>query len=438
MKTNTLATKADREEIETLKSKVQDNIERNIRLADDLALLKAELEMKEKIKSHDDGLATEGSEFLLAPGEMPFPDVPVTDSEAQLATIDEARHHEMILDAVQRGLGSKTALMKETGLEETVIIQTLANLVEQRKIIETKVGKRLKYTTLEQELQAKLKIDLDNQIKETPPKKGKKSAKKSFDKKSEEPAPAEPPKEEPTLSAKESESTKNEFESSPIKSEPREKLPPSPYDFERQKPLKSKKKSKKVQEPIESKEPVESPEHPIEDKPIVTDNQRKKGKSSPPKEKKRKDVAQSKKEMPEKDEPVAESTVDVKPVKAKEELPAESKSDRELPIEKVIEAMPEELVRIDDLPVIKKTLAELSDDEIHVLNAISEEGMTVSGIQSKVGKHLKRFALLRALRVLIDSGHVGILTKGRLELYQKINVQKMDKMKQENKQKEVK
>jgi hypothetical protein len=46
---------------------------------------------------------------------------------------------------------------------------------------------------------------------------------------------------------------------------------------------------------------------------------------------------------------------------------------------------------------------------------------------------MKRFALLRALRVLIDSGYVGIIKKGRMDLYQKINVTKMDKKKQ-NKQ----
>ena len=89
----------------------------------------------------------------------------------------------------------------------------------------------------------------------------------------------------------------------------------------------------------------------------------------------------------------------------------------------------------DELPVITKKLEDLSEDERQVLNVISREGMSISGIQAKAGKGVKRFALLRALRVLIDSGYVGIITKGRMDLYQKINVKKMDKMKQnKNKQ----
>ena len=92
----------------------------------------------------------------------------------------------------------------------------------------------------------------------------------------------------------------------------------------------------------------------------------------------------------------------------------------------------------DALPVITKKLEDLSDDERQVLNVISKDGMTISGIQSKVGKSLKRFALLRALRVLIDSGYVGIITKGRMDLYQKINFSKMDKTKQNKSKQELK
>ena len=64
--------------------------------------------------------------------------------------------------------------------------------------------------------------------------------------------------------------------------------------------------------------------------------------------------------------------------------------------------------------------------------------MTLSGIQSKVGKGMKRFILLRALRVLIDSGHVGITAKGRMELYQRITVQQMDETDNRKNRKEVK
>jgi hypothetical protein len=92
----------------------------------------------------------------------------------------------------------------------------------------------------------------------------------------------------------------------------------------------------------------------------------------------------------------------------------------------------------DGLPVITKKLEDLSDDEYRVLDVMTNEGMTISGIQSKAGKGMKRFALLRALRVLIDSGYVGIITKGRMDLYQKLDVKKMDKMKKDKTNKEVK
>jgi len=83
-------------------------------------------------------------------------------------------------------------------------------------------------------------------------------------------------------------------------------------------------------------------------------------------------------------------------------------------------------------------MSELSKEELEVLDAIGEGAMTLSGIQSKVGKHLKRFALLRALRVLIDSGHVGVTAKGRMELYHKITVQQMDESDNRKNKKEVK
>jgi hypothetical protein len=353
----------------------------------------------------------------------------------------------MILDAVRRGLGSKTALMKETDLEESVVVQTLAGLVEQKRIIETKIGKRLKYTTLEQEFDIKLKANMGAQVEKDHPKKGKKSVKKALDERPEPPTIEIAP-----------EPVKEESSSPPVKPEPREKLPPSPYDFERLPPLKSKTKGRKAREPTEP-EPIDSPEPTVEDNVISTEHHRKKKEKVPPsKEKKGKGDVPSKKAKPEKI--VAEPAKEESPDKAKEDTITESKSEKapprinnesekispkikkepekEPPAVEISEVPPEEPTRIDDLPVIRKTFAELSEDEVHVLDAISEEGMTVSGIQSKVGKHIKRFALLRALRVLIDSGHVGILTKGRLELYQKIKVQKMDKMKQENNQKEVK
>ncbi|MDO9537150.1 MAG: hypothetical protein Q7J68_02405, partial [Thermoplasmata archaeon] len=101
-------------------------------------------------------------------------------------------------------------------------------------------------------------------------------------------------------------------------------------------------------------------------------------------------------------------------------------------------AVKEETIIEDELPIIQKKMDELTEDELHVLNAMSGDAMTMSGVQSKVGKHMKRFALLRALRVLIDSGYVGIIAKGRMELYQKIKVQQMDKMDNKKNKQEVK
>ena len=107
--------------------------------------------------------------------------------------------------------------------------------------------------------------------------------------------------------------------------------------------------------------------------------------------------------------------------------------------EKVPEAAPEEQAHAaDEFPVVRKELSELSEEELQVLEAVTRDGVTLSGIQSKIGKNMKRFVLLRALRVLIDSGHVGIVAKGRMELYQRITVEKMDTKLDEEKNKEVK
>jgi predicted transcriptional regulator len=86
---------------------------------------------------------------------------------------------------------------------------------------------------------------------------------------------------------------------------------------------------------------------------------------------------------------------------------------------------------------VNRSLAELSEDEKKVLASITAQGVTVSAIQSKAGKGLKYAALLRALRNLIDSGYVGIVTKGKMTLYQKITVEKMDKQKNEENKTEV-
>lgn len=390
MQETTLATKADREEIEQLKGKVEENMERMRSMADDLALLRAELQMKGKIEGSD--LPPAESEMIIAPGETP-----IEATGEQVATPPESAPEPepsaKVLEAVGRGLTSKSSIASDTGLDATAVAECLHSLVAQRKILAKKSGKGFKYTTLERELEEKLKAQEPEQPRSKKGKKAKASAEETP-----EPIPADVP----------------EPEKSP---EPVPEEPAAPEVI-----------------------PEENPEVPSESK---AKGKRKKAKLSPekepttrkePKAKKGRKWVDSPPENQGENAPAEEAPAPIaEPVPQKTPTPTV-----EEPAEPVKEPDIESPALLDDLPVIKKTLEELSDDERQVLDAVSEEGMTVSGIQSKLGKHIKRFALLRALRVLIDSGHVGILTKGRLELYQKINVPKIDKTKHENKQKEVK
>ncbi|MDD4307459.1 MAG: hypothetical protein PHU53_01450 [Thermoplasmata archaeon] len=385
----TLATKADRDEIEQLKGKFEEQTERMRFLADDLALLRAELQMKGKIEGSD--IPPAESEILIAPGETPM-----EMSGAQAATPSESAPESepslKVLEAVGRGLTSKSSVALDTGLDAAAVAECLDSLVAQKKILAKKSGKGVKYTTLERELEEKLKAQEPEQKPRS--KKGRKGKASAED--PPVPIPEESP--EPEKSA----------ESVPEEPAAPEIIPEEHPEVISESKAKGKRKKAKPspeEEPSPKKEPkakkgrkwVESPPENMEESPSA--------------------------EPAPITEPAPQDTTE----------PAAGE-----PAEPVTEPDVESPILMDDLPVIKKTLDELSDDERQVLDAVSEEGMTVSGIQSKLGKHIKRFALLRALRVLIDSGHVGILTKGRLELYQKINVPKMDKTKHENKQKEVK
>jgi hypothetical protein len=396
MKNNTLATKADREEIESLRSKVEAANERISALSNELSLLKAELEMKEQMKTPDT-IQPEGAEdMIMAPGEMPGGTEDGTAEPASDAQAGTEETDEKIIEAIRGGSGTKTAIVKATGLEEPEVKDAIARLVEQRKIIEKKSGKRSKYTTLDRELEEKL-VEFPAEEPGKKPKKGgkKRKASESGDEFA-EPTPI--PEPEPIAPATEPVPPGPAIqEQEPVQVAPDEPPEPTPEPAPA---------APEIQEP-EPKEPVES-------KPA---RKGKKGKGSKP----RAMIV----------EPVAEPK--------EPEMPEPSPEEPEPPTaEPVEEKAPTTTDIADDFPVIQKALEDLSEDEKRVLESLSEDGMTVSGIQSKIGKDLKRFALLRALRVLIDSGHVGILTKGRLELYQRINVQKTEKNEREKSKKEVK
>lgn len=398
MKNNTLATKADREDIDALRTKVEDSLERVMGMSTDIALLKAQLEMKESIKAAEEArpaeVPTEAGEILLAPGEMPS----ATESESPERAADSAATEEKILDCVRNGKDSKTAIVRDSGLEETQVADAIARLVEGKKLIEKKSGKRVKYTTLDKEIEQKL-----DAVKEEPapkkPKKGRKA--KAKEERAGEPVPTEVHEAE---------------------AEVRPELPETkPEELPVEEAL-GKEQPQEMEQEADPKEsapvPESKPETAEEPKP------KKKGKKAKgKKEKSRKETAWVDEPKP---EAISEEPAPEEPAPPQEPAPKESA--KEGP-GKGIE---------DDLPVIKKPLGDLSEDEKKVLDVISVEGMTVSGIQSKIGKGMKRFALLRALRVLIDSGHVGILTKGRLELYQRINVEQMDKTDNSRSKKEVK
>ncbi len=361
IKNTLMEAKASKEDISNLMEKLKERDEAHARLSDEVNLLKAEVEMKKEIEAKE-----EKDESFIVPGET-NEDIPEESAAPDEQEPEEEKTDVLpvILDAVQKGASSKTAIIRETGIDEDTVLENIAILVKDNKVIEKKAGKRIKYLTPEVEMEEKLKA----QGKKEPAKKKSKSKKPS----------------------KKDESDKETKKKTEKK--------------ENKKKKDSGKKAKK-----ETEKPDKKPKP--EKKPVkqVTDDKEGKKTSKQPGEK------------PEpKDKPEAQKPEEKKN-KAKEETKAE----------------PEEKHVDDELPVITKSLEELSDDEKHVLDSMGKDGMSISGIQSKVGKDMKRFALLRALRVLIDSGYVEIITKGRMDLYKKINVKKIDKKEKEKDSKEVK
>lgn len=399
----TLATKADREDIDALRIKVEDSLERMMNMSTEIALLKAQLEMKESITAAEETLPAEapeeGGAMLLAPGEMP-----ALESEPAETSPDLNEACEKILECVRNGKDTKTAIAKESGLDAARVAEGIARLVEGKKLIEKKSGKRIKYSTLDRELEEKLGSAGEEPAGPQKKKKGRKTKAREQDDKPEEPRTGDAPAAEPEAVPEPKEEKHEEPEEEPAAEEPPEPEPKKPEEA--------------------AAEPGEEPPatgKPVKEKPAKA---RKKGKKA--KEKKtRKGTAWVEEPQPE-------------AIKAEtgEKPPVREQAPEPIPEEPAREEPPKSLE--DELPIIRKTIGELSEEEKAVLGAISPEGMTVSGIQSKVGKGMKRFALLRALRVLIDSGHVGILTKGRLELYQRINVEQMDKTENSRSKKEVK
>ncbi|MBA3044906.1 MAG: hypothetical protein KKH41_07990 [Candidatus Thermoplasmatota archaeon] len=419
-----LAAKAGQEEVDALRTKLEENNERCIRLADELALLKVELEMKSSIEEKESEADAEGA--FLAPGEEPSvsqPDIPEGGMFSTLQEKVDAMNEAddllvAVLDAISRGLNSKAAIVKDTGLNKELVVKVISELVESRKVIEKKTGKSVKYTTLELELE-KAKDD-------TPPAKEKKGGKKKAEKSKEYiPAPEyksgvivlddqEPEAEPDALVQTEPEK--------PAEGVPTEDVIPIQVEPEKQPEISEKEKTQHQGPGVIVLDDT-ADEASVVSKP----KPKKKEKKSKPKVKQPpKTAAPPPEKQPEKPAPekkkVKKALTPAEPETPKPEPEPEKKKP---PID-------------DEFPTEIKSLGELSEDEVSVLEIITEDGLTLSGIQSKVGRQMKRFALLRALRVLIDSGHVGIVPKGRMELYQKITVQQMDKKDNKKNKKEVK
>ncbi|MCK5024423.1 MAG: phage tail tape measure protein [Thermoplasmata archaeon] len=430
IKNNLLATKASQEDIDLMRIKMQEQDEKDIRLDNELALLKVEIEMREQIRVNEQ----DEEPAIIVPGET----IDVEEIIKDTKEIAEPKPDisPAVLESIQNGASSKTAIIRETGLEEDDILEAIVGLLKDKKVIDKKIGKRTKYLTPEQDLNEKL--EADEKKKGVMP--SKKVIPRPEDKKS-------------ALSMKVIKKEDKKAEKSKDK-KPAKKVDVSP-------PRKTGESLPDKKEPVKKKQTGKKEDKSDSKKAIL-----KKELKTPAKKEEKKKLADKKQKEPPKEEKKASKKDEAEPKKAEKEPEVEQKKEKASPAKdkdkpkeeekksaslskKVIspskegkssskEDVPKEKHVDDDLPFIIKKLEDLSDDERRVLNIMSEDGMTISGIQSKVGKDMKRFALLRALRVLIDSGYVGIITKGRTGLYQKINVTKMDKMNKNENSKEVK
>ncbi|MCK4757047.1 MAG: hypothetical protein KAS67_01205, partial [Thermoplasmata archaeon] len=91
----------------------------------------------------------------------------------------------------------------------------------------------------------------------------------------------------------------------------------------------------------------------------------------------------------------------------------------------------------EEKPLVK-SLKELDEAETIVYNEITEAGITLPNLRKSVEKEVKYTAVLRALRVLIDSDLIIAASKGRHTVYKRINIKKMDKTGEKKDKQEVK
>jgi hypothetical protein len=366
IKDNLLTNKADVSEIDILRTKFKDWEEREASFTRDLGVMKAEIEMAKQIATK-----TPKGEKIEKPKK--------TEKEEKKI---QPGAEENILKALDAGANSKTALKRETGLEEKQLLDLIAKLISDKKVVEKKAGKRIKYLMPDQVLEEKVDDKIESK---------KEPIKDKI-----------PPKKDNIIPKKEVKKEKAEEKKKPAKSLVKEKKKEKPTE-----PIPKKEKRGKPEKEEEIKKP--------EPKEEVKDKSPGKPKGVPKKE----DVIKKKLK---KEEPVVEEKVpdDKKKVEVKKE-PEKEPSDIEI-----------------IAPTSTKKLEELTEEEKRILDVITEDGLSRSGIQSKVGKDITYTTVLRALRILIDSGYVGIVTKGRLTLYQKIKVEEMGKSKKEENKMEVK
>ena len=74
-----------------------------------------------------------------------------------------------------------------------------------------------------------------------------------------------------------------------------------------------------------------------------------------------------------------------------------------------------------------KTLEELNEIERKVLETISEETPTLNRIRKELADEMKYTDVLKALKVLLDSGHVTVTTRGRHTIYQRVKKKEAEK-----------
>ena len=426
IKNNMILTKAEASDIDLIKIKMNERDEREAKLMKDLSLLRAEVEMGKKLAKKDEkpkmelGAEVKPTEDKPAKKEEEVKEEPPKD-EAETSTLEAD-----VLKAISDGAGSKTAIKKSTGLKEKEILEAVSKLVKDKRIIEKKAGKRISYMTPDKELEDKIKK------KEKPKEEKKPEVPEVIEGEDIIVVPEGPPEEEP----KTKKGPKKKAGDKMAMEEPEKKPKKAPKKEPEKKEEKTPPKKAPKKEPKKKEE--KKPEKKAEDeKKAPSEKAKEKIEEKAPK-KEAEEEPKPEKEKPEPEKPVEEMEPEVskepeEPVEPKEPDPEKAPDKKP---KKEPEKEPEEPEI--SIPTESKGLDELSEEERMVLEAITEDGLTRSGIQSKVGKDLNYTTVLRALRVLIDSGYVGIVTKGRLTLYQKISVKEMDKPEKEKNKKEVK